>query len=368
MKLILILLIVVVFLGIAACCFLSQEKFGKAPAGERLARVQNSPNYKNGGFQNQVYKPALSEGVSSLSIALNFLFRPNPQGKPAQPLPAIKTDLRTLPPDQDILVWFGHSSYYLQLAGKKMLVDPSFSGMGSPFSFAVLAFPYTENYQADDMPDLDYVFITHDHWDHLDYETILQLKNRTGKFICSLGVGEHLEYWEVAPEKIIENDWYGITQLDPGFTVYVLPTHHFSGRGLQRNNTLWASYVLETPTLRLYFGGDSGYGGHFADTGSKFDYIDVAILENGQYNLDWKYHHMQPEETLQAAVDLKAKTFIPVHSGKFELAHHPWKEPLSRINSLALPVGLRLLTPRIGEPIFLQGQDRTFTPWWEEAD
>ena len=344
------------------------KQFGKNPSNARLARVQASANYVDGRFRNQVEKPLLTEDVSKFGLYMDFLFSSPENTVPKTALPSQKTDLKALSKTDDTLVWFGHSSYFLQIAGKRMLVDPVFSNSASPFSFMIRAFPGTTNYQVDDLPEIDYVFITHDHWDHLDYETVIALNAKTGKFICGLGVGEHLEYWGVAPKKIIELDWYEAKELDNSeFTVHAMPTHHFSGRGLNSNQTLWVSFVLQAPGVTLYFGGDSGYGPHFAEIGGRFDSIDLAILENGQYDTRWKYTHMHPEEVVQAAHDLHAKALLPVHSGKFSLSAHAWNEPLQRISALhSKGESFRLLTPMIGERVDLSDQEKKFAHWWEQ--
>ncbi len=308
-----------------------QAKFGKAPAGNRLSELQKSSNYKNGKFQNLSVTPELAEGYNIVGVTYNVLFNNEPRRKPGDTIPSIKTDLLNLPIDKDILVWFGHSSYFIQLDGKRFLVDPVFSGNASPIPGTVKSFNGTDIYTVDDIPEIDYLFISHDHYDHVDYPTLLGLKNKIKKVICGLGVGAHFEHWGYSPENIIEKDWYSEVPLDNGFTAYVQPARHFSGRGFTRNNTLWASYVLQSPTMKIYIGGDSGYDTHFAEIGNKYGPIDLAILDNGQYNVAWRYIHTLPDEVLQAAKDLKAKRLFPVHSSKFVLANHPGMNPFLKL-------------------------------------
>jgi len=265
----------------------------------------------------------------------------------------------------DVLVWFGHSSYFIQIDGKKILVDPVLSGSASPLSFTTKAFKGSDPYKADDIPEIDYLFITHDHWDHLDYDTIIKLKPKIKKVICPLGLGENLEYWGYNPTIIIEKDWNEKIILDSSFTAYTVPARHFSGRSFQRNKSLWTAFVLHTPTFKFYIGGDGGYDTHFAEIGKTFGEFDLAILENGQYNDKWKYIHMKPEEVLQAAKDLKAKRLLPVHSSKFALALHPWNEPLKRITAANKQINLPLLTPIIGEQVKLKDSIQFFPEWWE---
>lgn len=341
-----------------------QAKFGKAPAGNRLTELQKSSNYKDGKFQNLSITPELAEGYNMVGVTYNVLFNKEPRRKPTDIIPSVKTDLINLPADKDILVWFGHSSYFIQLDGKRFLVDPVFSGNASPIPGTVKSFKGTDIYTAEDIPEIDYLFISHDHYDHVDYTTLLALKNKIKKVICGLGVGAHFEHWGYSPENIIEKDWYSEVALDSGFTAFVQPARHFSGRGFTRNNTLWASYVLQSPTMKIYIGGDSGYDTHFAAIGNKFGPIDLAILDNGQYNVAWRYIHTLPDEVLQAAKDLKAKRLFPVHSSKFVLANHPWDEPLSKITELNKSTELPLVTPIIGEPVNLKDSSQQFTQWW----
>jgi L-ascorbate metabolism protein UlaG (beta-lactamase superfamily) len=343
------------------------EKFGKKPSGNHLERIQQSPHFKNGKFQNIHHTPGLTEGYNYVTVFYEFFFKRNPGRNPIHPIPSVKTDLLNLLPDKDILVWFGHSSYFIQLDGKCILVDPVFSGNASPISGSNKAFSGSDIYTAGDLPPIDYLFITHDHYDHLDYETIIQLKSKVKKIICGLGVSAHLERWGCDPSAIIEKDWNETIQLDSGFTVHTTPARHFSGRGFIRNNTLWLSFILQTPTLKIFIGGDSGYDTHFTEIGSMFGPFDLVILENGQYDVKWRYIHALPDEVLKAAGDLKAKKLFPVHSGKFAMANHPWEEPLKKITELNKTQHFPLITPMIGEIVNLK-EEQQFKKWWESAN
>ncbi|MBD8347777.1 MBL fold metallo-hydrolase [Dysgonomonas sp. HGC4] len=344
--------------------FLQQAQFGRTPTGERLARVQNSTHYKDKNFQNQSLTPQLTGDKGSVKVMFDFLFGSRKRVTPVDEIPSIKTDLLNLDASEDILVWFGHSSYFIQIDGKRILVDPVFSGSASPVSFTTKAFKGADNYKTDDMPNIDYLFISHDHWDHLDYETIEKLKPKVGKVICSLGVGEHFEYWGYDINKIVEMDWNENAVLDSGFTAFCLPARHFSGRGLSPKQSLWSSFLLQTPTFKIYLGGDSGYDSHFASIGKDFEGIDLAILENGQYDNDWKYIHMMPEQVLQASKDLKAKRLLPVHSSKFALSKHAWDEPLIRITEANKNKEQDVITPMIGEIVHLKDTTQVFRQWW----
>ena len=359
-----IVVLFVLLAVLAVYLFLRKPEFGRAPSGKRLERMKRSMNYKQGQFQNLSSTPTLTEGVSFYQAFREFFFSPSKRKKPLEMVPSQKTNLHKLQPNENSLIWFGHSSYFLQLEGKKILVDPVLSGHASPVKFTTRSFGGSDVYTADDIPAIDYLFITHDHWDHLDYTTVVKLKPRIGKIITGLGVGAHLEHWGFAPEKIIENDWDETVVLDDGFVVHTAPTRHFSGRGLRRNGTLWLSFILITPNHRIYFGGDSGYDTHFANIGSKYGPFDLAILENGQYDKNWKYIHMMPEEVLKAAQDLKAGKLLPVHWSKFALANHDWDDPIIRLSAAGSDHPTTILTPLIGERVNIDVTTPSMDQWW----
>lgn len=334
---------------VAIAAFFYSPVFGRKPSGAVLERILKSPHYSNGQFENLVDTPQLAEGITYYTVFRDFFFRKSKRSKPALPLPAKKENLLCLSPDENIVVWFGHSSYFIQADGKTMLVDPVFSGHASPVKFTTKAFAGSDAYTADDLPLIDYLFISHDHWDHLDYETVLKLRPKVKRIITGLGTGAHFERWGFDMGKVMERDWNESTGLDDGFTVTVTTARHFAGRGLKRNTALWVSFVLQTPTMRLFLGGDSGYGTHFNAIGQQFGPFDVAILECGQYNEYWKHIHMMPEEVVTAAQDLNAKQLMPVHWGKFALSLHAWDEPIQRICAEAERQKMPLITPMIGE-------------------
>ncbi|KFF18776.1 MBL fold metallo-hydrolase [Flavobacterium hydatis] len=356
---------ILVLLTLVTFLYMMHPKFGKAPEGNRLELIQKSSNYSDGKFQNTHDTPNLTNGYSFGGILYDQLFGKHPRREPVDSIPSIKTDLHNLSPDADVLVWFGHSSYFMQIDGKRFLVDPVFSGNASPLPGTVTAFKGTNNYTADDMPIIDYLFISHDHYDHLDYETIVALRSKVKKVVCGLGVGAHFERWGYPTDKIIEKDWNETIALEDGFKVHTTPARHFSGRGFSKNNTLWLSYVLQTPNIKIYIGGDSGYDTHFAEIGKQFGPIDFAILENGQYNLAWEAIHMLPEQVLKAAQELKAKRLFPVHSSKFKLAMHSWDDPLEKLSTLSKEAHLPLVTPMIGEIVNLNDSTQVFKEWWK---
>lgn len=343
--------------------FMQQKQFGTNPKGERLARIEKSPNYKDGAFQNLTPTPMLADGVSYLSILKDYLKKVEGR-EPSSNIPSVTTNLNLLDDSIPSIVWFGHSSYLIKINGKHILVDPIFSGNASPVSFTGKNYNGSNVYGVHDFPELDAVLITHDHYDHLDYKTILKLIPKTKHFYTSLGVGAHLEYWGVPANKITELDWWEQANIDSNMSFTATPARHFSGRKFARGKSLWSSFVLQSNSHKLFLGGDSGYENHFKEIGEKFGGFDIAILECGQYNTSWQNIHMMPEETAQAAIDLKAKVLMPVHNSKFTLALHAWNEPLTKVTAHSQALQLNYTTPLIGEPVLL-GKHYPTQRWWE---
>lgn len=346
--------------------YLQHPKFGELPEGEAHASLARSSNYVDGAFRNLEETPMFTQDRSFLSVLVENLGSSSEGLRPQDAIPSVKTDLRALDVGEDLVVWLGHSSYYVQLGGKRILIDPVFSVDAAPVPFANRAFAGTNSYSAEDMPSIDYLLITHDHWDHLDYPSITALASRVDEVVTGLGVGAYFEQWGYDPERVHQQDWNDTLELDDQLTLHVLPARHYSGRMLQRNQTLWVGFALETPERRLLFSGDSGYGPHFAEIGRRFDGFDLVALDHGQYDSRWAYIHMTPEEAAQAAEELGATALLPAHVGKFSLARHTWQEPFERIAAASEGRKYWLATPLIGEPLrFTGGTLQTFSRWWE---
>lgn len=322
-----------------------------------------SPNYKNGAFQNLSPTPMKPEGVSYWKMMREF-FKKHPETSPPAALPFVRSDLNNLPDEFPVIVWFGHSSYLLRIEKKNFLIDPVFSGNAAPLSFMVKAFKGADEYKAEHIPSIDYLVLTHDHYDHLDFKTIRKIRQRVDKIVCSLGVASHLIHWGVDENKIVELDWWEQIRLNETITMTAAPARHFSGRGVKRGQSLWSSFILKTPHHNIYLGGDSGYDAHFKEIGNKYGPFDIAILESGQYNTMWPLIHMMPEETVQAAIDLRAKVLMPVHWGKFRLGMHPWNEPVKRVIAKANELHQPVVTPMQGE-ITLLNNDYKVDGWWK---
>jgi L-ascorbate metabolism protein UlaG (beta-lactamase superfamily) len=338
------------------------KTFGENPEGERLIVIERSANYKNKAFENLSNTRLMADNSSMLRNMWKFLNKPG-YTKPASTLPSLKTDLRSITEAKPVIIWFGHSSYFIRINEKNILVDPVLSGHASPFSFGAGSFPGTDIYTPEDFPDIDLLVLTHDHYDHLDSRTIIPLNPKVKQIVTSLGVGSHLQYWGFEKSKITELDWWEGRTLEGNMEINAMPARHFSGRSFVRNKTLWSSFIFSSGSYRFYLGGDSGYDTHFKIIGDKYGPFDIVMLESGQYNEQWPDIHMMPENTVQAAIDLKAKVLLPVHWAKFALSLHPWEEPVKRVLEKASAVNLRVTTPLIGEPIII---DQTYPDkhWW----
>lgn len=335
---------------------------GRNPSGKHLELLQKSPQYNNNGFQNLSDTPMMSDDASYWKMIKNF-FGKNNDKIPSAVLPSVKTDLKNILASQPVITWFGHSSYFIRIHGKNILVDPVFSGSASPVSIMIRSFAGSDVYTLKDMPDIDYLILTHDHYDHLDFKTILGLKKKVSKVYCSLGMSSHLFYWGIDKSIVTELDWWQSAEMDGNIELTAAPARHFSGRGVKRFRTLWSSFVLKTATHTLYLGGDSGYDTHFKTIGDKYGPFDIVLLESGQYNEWWPLIHMMPEETVRAAADLKARVLLPVHWGKFALAMHKWNEPVIRVLKKAEELKMKVTTPMIGEMVIV---DESYPDknWW----
>ncbi|GAA3939640.1 MBL fold metallo-hydrolase [Hymenobacter algoricola] len=357
-----------VFLLLAGVAFanLSPELGGKPTKTQKRAYAR-SGHYKNGEFHNLV-PTTLMTGGSTVSALWKFLFAKNPHAAPAGPLPTRPLDSLSITRKTAGLVrvtWFGHSASLVEIAGRNILLDPMLSVEMGPLSWVT---PNRYNPQlaitAEQLPPIDAVLISHDHYDHLDYQTILRLKEKTAHFYVPLGVGAHLLAWGVAPAKVHELDWNDSVQL-PGLTIISTPARHFSGRGLtNRNSTSWSSWVIKSATKRVFYTGDGGYGPHFQAIGRQHGPFDLALVECGQYDAGWAEIHMRPEQSVQAARDVRARLMLPVHWGAFTEAHHAWNEPVQRATAEAARLGLPITTPELGQPITLDAGPLPQVAWW----
>jgi len=348
--------------------------FGALPSGKSLEKVKASKNYIDGEFKNKESTELLTDTKKTpIKRLLEFAFEKDPEGTvPDFELPSVKTDLKSLDPSEDIMIWFGHSSLFIQIAGKKILVDPVFSEYASPVPFTNKAFKGTNIYDVDDLPEIDILLITHDHYDHLDYPTIKKLKNKVAKIIVPLGVDAHFLRWGFDEDKITTVDWDDEVIIDNNLKIYTLEARHFSGRSFfNRNQSLWVSYLIEEKindkNYKLFLSGDGGYSGRFKEFKERFGNIDFAAMESGQYNKEWSLIHSKPEDVIMASQDMEIKNLLPIHNSKFKLSNHTWDDPLNKLDKLVEDTNIKLLTPMIGEKIYLH-KENSFSKWWKNIE
>lgn len=366
---IIISIISLVILIVGGIVMTGCSAFGTKPGKEYQEKFLRSPHYNKeekiflNRRQNLVKE--MRKKAFSVSTFVEF-FSKGTDRVPAKKLPEIKPDIQDfLKPSEDIkVIWFGHSTFLLNLAGKIILVDPVFSDSASPFSFMIKRFqkPVLE---LSELPEIDHIVISHDHYDHLDMESVKFFENKAVSFIVPLGVSSHLIGWGINKDRITELDWWENKKFD-GIEFIAAPAQHFSGRnGIHENSTLWASWIIQNEKHKIYFSGDSGYDTHFKEIGEKLGPFDIAFIENGQYNEKWHAVHMLPEESVKAYFDLRAKRYFPVHWGMFVLSFHPWYEPIVKISQAAKKDGINLISPKLGEAITINDQYENKS-WWDE--
>ncbi len=335
---------------------------GSNPDSEKREQFKSLTNYNDNRFRNLNSVEMSFKSIPITEVIKDYFNKPKTV-KPSKPLPCIKTDLKSMEYNTPTVIWFGHSSYLIKYKNINILVDPVFSGYASPFSFIMNAFEGSNVYTVEDMPVIDLLVLTHDHYDHLDYNTIKNLNGKVKQVITPLGVSSHLSYWECYPSIVSELNWYEAKSINDSIRIMAAPSQHFSGRSLSRNETLWASYILELDSFKLFLGCDGGYSTTFKKIGEKYGPFDLALLENGQYNTKWHAIHCFPEETAQIGIDLNAKMILPIHWAKFTLAFHPWNEPIKRLLAKADSINVPVTVPLIGEPYTI-GSPVKRNPWW----
>lgn len=348
---------------------LSPEFGGKA-GSQQKTKYASSGHYEEDKFVNLI-PTNLGVKLSEYPGLFIDMMKGVPHGEPEGSIPVQQLDSATIAPSNDKparLTWFGHSAVLLELDGKNIFLDPMLGNSPSPVSFFGSKRFSELPIEIEKLPHLDAVIISHDHYDHLDYGSIRKLKDKVDAFYVPLGVGAHLISWGVAEEKVHELNWWDEVKHDD-FTFVCAPARHFSGRGLfDRDHTLWSSWVIQSPNLKLFFSGDSGYGPHFKEIGERIGPFDFAMLECGQYDTRWQDIHMLPEQTVQAAIDVQSKTMMPIHWGAFTLAMHSWTDPIERATDKAKELGVSIATPVIGEAVLLPQKHYPDSEWWEGVD
>ncbi len=360
---IIIILILALGLLLSGCA-----AFGTRPNSEEKKKFLNSPQYKADRevFDNRI--PNLQDNVKKrIEFKDYFKIFSSEEGLvPKKKLPEVHPlTADFLKSSENIkVIWLGHSTVLLNLKGKIVLIDPVFSGSASPFSFMVKRFQ-PPVLKLEELPKIDYIVISHDHYDHLDMETMEFFSKKDVQFLVPLGVGSHLVGWDVDRQRITELDWWQSKSID-GLEFTATPAQHFSGRNLfNQNQTLWASWVIKNDTQKIYFSGDSGYDIHFKEIGDKLGPFDLAFVENGQYNPKWCEVHLLPDEVIKAYTDLNAKKLFPIHWGMFKLSFHPWYEPIQLTSKASAERGIHLVSPIMGEIVEVT-DERKNIDWWKD--
>jgi L-ascorbate metabolism protein UlaG (beta-lactamase superfamily) len=364
----LFLLVILAALIITITLFITvHPTFGGSPSKIEKEAYSHFGNYTAGKFSNQI-PTNMDMSFAALFSMMKDSMKGKKDRRPKTPIPIPTIGWDQVNSSQDSFIWFGHSTFFLQLDGKKILLDPMFGPSPSPVSF-VGSKRYSKDLLSitDELPMIDAVLITHDHYDHLDYPSILRLKDKVGRFFVPYGVAAHLKRWGVAAEKISECNWWDEVEWQ-GLTIASVPAQHFSGRGLaNRDSTLWTGWVVIGRNNRLYTSGDGGYGPHFKQIGEKYGPFDLTLIEGGQYDKRWSSIHMMPEESIQAHLDVRGKNMMLIHWGAFTLAYHGWTDPVVRALKAAKECDVPLITPKIGELVLLDETiSRAFSIWWEE--
>jgi L-ascorbate metabolism protein UlaG (beta-lactamase superfamily) len=358
------------FLGVGVTLVINiHPAFGGTPTTEQKETYQELNNYVDGNFVNDIptrvfVKPSDTPSKSNASAS------EVKDRDPAGPIPVSAIDWNQINSENDSLTWLGHSAFLLSVDNKKLLIDPMLSPVASPVSLlGINRYEYSEDimlHLIDEMPPIDAVFITHDHYDHLDHQSIVKLNSKASHFFVPLGCSAHLIRWGIPEERITELNWWEETEYQ-GLTVALTPSRHGSGRDpFNIDATLWGGWVILGNKTRIYTSGDGGYGPHFKEIGDKYGPFDVTLIEGAQYDRNWPDIHMAPEQAVQADLDVNGETMMLMHWGAFTLANHAWNEPIERALKEANEREVNMIAPQIGETVLLDSELQIPpTAWWD---
>ena len=304
-------------------------------------------------YINQIHTDVSFKPKDIIGLMTDY-FKMKTKLRPMKNLPIVLSNKNN--ESLESVTWFGHSASLLKIEGKKLLLDPMLGDASSPFPVF-----NSKRYSG------DAIIISHNHHDHLNYKSIMQLKDRAKHFYVPTGVAQYLIKWGVSPSKISEHNWWDEVTFD-NIKLVCAPARHFSGRSMtDRDRSLWCSWLILGQETKVFFSGDSGYAPHFKEIGDKYGPFDLTLMECGQYDTRWSAIHMLPEETVQAHIDVKGELLLPIHWGAFTLALHEWSDPIERVTKEAKRLGVNITTPQIGESITLKSKDYPSAAWWREV-
>ncbi|GLY23851.1 MBL fold metallo-hydrolase [Micromonospora sp. NBRC 101691] len=357
-------------LGLAALAALAwaardvPAALGGRLAGARAERVRRSPQFHDGAFHNPAdVRTTIADPGRNLVWELLF---GQQRRRPARPVPLRRPSPGSGDERELAVVWYGHASALVEIEGRRVLVDPVWSDRCSPSQVVGPRRLHAPPVRLDELPPVDAVLISHDHYDHLDMATVMRLRDtQSAPFLVPLGIGAHLDRWGVPADRIVELDWAESHRV-AGLTVTATAAQHFSGRGLRRDGTLWGSWVVAGEHRRVFYTGDSGYFPGYAEIGERYGPFDVTLTQIGAYDRAWPNIHMFPEEAVAAHLDVRGGLLVPVHWCTFNLALHDWAEPVNRLWREAKARGVRLAVPRPGERVTVDAPPPV-DAWWDQV-
>ena len=360
-KVLLCILVVLLIFVLLVWLFLNfWPAVGKTPDKDMQAEfAQNAELFYDGQFHNE----------NPFTVMTGTAGEASDRTRPKDTIPAVKNaNIQRGEAGSLRVTWYGHSSALVQLGDKNIFIDPVLSARTSPVDFAGPKRFSEIALDTGDVPDVDVVFVSHDHYDHLDFKTITAIDDRVSHYIVPLGVDSYLAGWGIDKNKLHPLNWWESIELE-GVTYTLIPAQHYTGRNpLKANISLWGGLHLADGDHSVYYTGDSGYYDVFSRVYERFGEVDLMLADSGQYDAGWAMTHMNPNESAQAAKDAHAKWFIPVHWGAFVLSNHPWDEPPSLAVQAAENLGVNIATPRIGEAVDYDEIDRFTEHWWEELE
>jgi L-ascorbate metabolism protein UlaG (beta-lactamase superfamily) len=346
---------------------MSWTGLGAAMTGEQLARVKNSPNFKDGRFQNPIPTDNSLGFEKWWPTVREYLKGQERVPGVAPPVHHLSQESFETPPNPGLrITWLGHSSVLIEMDDKVILLDPVFGERASPYTFMGPKRFHPAPVSISDLPELDAVLISHDHYDHLDYDTIIQLVPKTTTFYVPLGVGAHFEYWKIPAPKCVEMDWWEERELEGRFRLIACPARHFSGRMGFGDRTLWVSWALIGPSHRVFFSGDTGIMPLFQEVGERFGPFDATLMKVGAYGITWPDIHITPEEAIEVHRMVRGRLLMPVHWGTFNLSYHSWTEPVERLLSASAEMGVEVAIPKPGQSVEPE-RPPAVERWWRNA-